>query len=168
MLRLGRTLSPISGPGIILAAAFSLFGCTASNPDSIIPVKSSDPEMNAAMAKARAGLPKFIAVLQKPPSSVSDLSLKARFQEGKAVEHMWLHDLTYVHKAFHGQLVSTPDTLRQVKYGDWLDIQPSEVSDWSYVENGKLVGGFTEKLLRKRMTPAERQEFDKSLPYKMD
>ena len=38
-------------------------------------------------------------------------------------------------------------------------------SDWMYVDHGKLVGGYT---LRDRLSPSERPEFDRSVPFKVE
>jgi uncharacterized protein YegJ (DUF2314 family) len=35
-----------------------------------------------------------------------------------------------------------------------------------YVDNGTLVGGYTTRLLRKRLTPEERKELDARVPYR--
>ena len=37
-----------------------------------------------------------------------------------------------------------------------------------YVDHGKLVGGYTLRVLRDGLSPAERAEFDRSIPFKID
>ena len=47
-----------------------------------------------------------------------------------------------------------------------VDFHPSQITDWMYIDKGRLVGGYTTRLIRARMTPAERAALDKASPYK--
>jgi uncharacterized protein YegJ (DUF2314 family) len=47
-----------------------------------------------------------------------------------------------------------------VKVGDTVQISNDNISDWMYVDGIKLRGGYTIRLLRKRMTETERKQFD--------
>jgi len=58
-----------------------------------------------------------------------------------------------------------PDKVTTIKMGERASVEPSEISDWMYIENRKLVGGFTLRVLRDGMPAGERAEFDKSLPF---
>jgi len=49
--------------------------------------------------------------------------------------------------------------------GQKVTVAPAKISDWMYVENRKLVGGYFMGALRNALTPAERAAFDKSLPF---
>jgi uncharacterized protein YegJ (DUF2314 family) len=55
-----------------------------------------------------------------------------------------------------------------VKIGDQATVDPESISDWMFVDNGKLVGGYTVRVLRDAMSAAEREEFDKSVPFKIE
>jgi uncharacterized protein YegJ (DUF2314 family) len=44
----------------------------------------------------------------------------------------------------------------------------NEISDWMYVENKKLIGGYTIRVLRDNMPPEERREFERSVPFTLD
>jgi uncharacterized protein YegJ (DUF2314 family) len=61
-----------------------------------------------------------------------------------------------------------PDTVKNVKIGQKVSIEPSKISDWMFVENGKLVGGYTIRVLRDTMSAGERAEFDKSAGFVID
>ena len=55
--------------------------------------------------------------------------------------------------------------MSHVKNGDSEEVEPSKISDWMFVDEGKLVGGYTLRVLRDSMSPAERAEFDKSVDF---
>jgi uncharacterized protein YegJ (DUF2314 family) len=68
---------------------------------------------------------------------------------------------------FHGTIDNDPDTVTNVRRGDPKRVGPSDISDWMYVDHGVLVGGYTIRALRARLSGPERAEFDRSLPFKI-
>ena len=48
----------------------------------------------------------------------------------------------------------------------WVSFDPDDITDWMYIEDGRLIGGYTTRLLRERMSPEERKQLDASAPYK--
>jgi len=56
-----------------------------------------------------------------------------------------------------------PESTTNVKLGDTIQIENDNISDWMYADNQKLEGGFTIRLLRKRMTEPERKQFDNKI-----
>jgi uncharacterized protein YegJ (DUF2314 family) len=124
--------------------------------------------MNAAMDKARATVGEFIAVVQKPKRSQSSISVKAPFTKGKSVEHMWVAEVTYDGRSFHDAISNEPEMVTNYKMGQRVSFESSKISDWMYVENGKLVGGFTLRVLRDAMSAKDRAEFDSSVPFTID
>jgi uncharacterized protein YegJ (DUF2314 family) len=69
---------------------------------------------------------------------------------------------------FHGTVNNEPEKVKTVRLGQKVTVAPSEISDWMYVENRKLVGGYTLRALRDAMSPAERADLDKGLPFVID
>ena len=152
---------------LLLAAA----GCGESYPgesSNVVSVKDSDPAMNKAMEKARATLDQFTAALQKPGPKQHDFSLKAKFQEGEKAEHMWVNNPTISGDSIKGKLGNDPDNLKKVRMGMTVTVSRDRVSDWMYVDDGKLVGGYTLRVLRDKMSAKERKEFDASVPFKIE
>ena len=76
--------------------------------------------------------------------------------------------MTYDGKAFQGTIDNDPELVKNVKLGQRMTVRPRDVSDWMYLNNRKLVGGLTILVLRDKMSPAERAEFDKNVPFKID
>ncbi len=156
---------------VVCAAALSLVvltGCSKKPDDKVTYVKKDDQAMNAAMAKARSSVNKFIAVLKSPKPGQSDFSVKVPFVQADSTEHMWLTSVSYDGKVFTGTVNNEPQMVNNVKLGDRTTIAPSKISDWMYVENGKLVGGETLRVLRNRLPANERAEFDKQVGFVID
>ena len=134
----------------------------------VMMVKDDDPEMGAAMAKARETLPQFISALQLPSPAQSDFTIKVGFTDGGDTEYMWVTPVTYDGTKFNGKLDNQPVQVRNVKHGDPVSVEPARVADWMYVEDGKLVGGYTLRILRDRMTPEQRRKYDESRTFKIE
>ena len=69
---------------------------------------------------------------------------------------------------FRGIVANEPEMLSKVKVGQSILVPAADVSDWMYVEIGKLVGGYSSRVLRDNLSATERAEFDKSMPYSFD
>ena len=142
---------------------------TGSAPSAgVTTVEDADPEMTAAMAKARATLPDFIAAVRAPTPAQSAFTIKAPFREGDRTEYMSVTPVTFDGKTFHGTLDDQPVAVHNVKIGDKVTVEPGRVADWSYVDGGKLVGGYTLRVLRARLSPEQRREYDRSRAFSID
>jgi uncharacterized protein YegJ (DUF2314 family) len=154
--------------GYVAAVVFALVlaGCgTKQLADKVTYLPDDDPRMNAAIVKARATVSGFITALKSPQPNQSAFSIKMMFTDGSQAEHMWLSSVSYDGANFKGTVDNEPDSVKTVKLGQTVTVSPAEISDWMYVENGKLVGGQTLRVLRDVSTPAERAEFDKNVPF---
>jgi uncharacterized protein YegJ (DUF2314 family) len=144
----------------------TLAGCGTKAPtDGVIHVADDDPGMNAAIAKARATVDAFITALQSPRPNQTEFSVKMAFTDRGKTEHMWLSPVTYDGTKFQGIVNNDPEMVKNVKIGQEVTVAPGEISDWMYVENEKLVGGETLRVLRNALSPAERAAFDESVPF---
>ena len=52
-----------------------------------------------------------------------------------------------------------------LKIGDRTSVNPDEITDWSYVDHGKLVGGYTIRVLYAELSPEERRDFEKRADF---
>src|SRR5262245_52558173 len=69
---------------------------------NVVDRAATDPELDAASARARSALPQFRAALRKPESS--DFQIKAIFVDGDAVERMWIVDVADTGGGFKGKI----------------------------------------------------------------
>ncbi len=134
--------------------------------DRVVAVKQEDAEMNAAMAKAQTTLTSFIAVLSFPQTNQQYFLIKGKFTAGDMVEHIWVADVTFDGKMFRGVLANDPESIPSLSFKQPVEVQPAQVSDWMFVQDGRLVGGYTSRILRNRMTEEERRQLDAKIPYR--
>jgi uncharacterized protein YegJ (DUF2314 family) len=131
-------------------------------------VEDDDPKMLAAIDQARATADDFIRALNAPRTSQSDFSVKLPIKDGEEVEHMWITPVRHLNGRFVGAINNEPVSVRTVKMGDEVQVAKDEISDCMYIDDGKLVGGFTLRVLRDNLPENERQEFDRTVPFTVD
>lgn len=141
----------------------------AGNGDGVIKVGPEDAEMSAAIAHAVETKEAFLQALAAPKPNQRDFSVKRPYATGGGDterEHIWISSLSYDGKLLHGTINDDPVNIPHLKLGDAASFSPSELTDWMYLEDGKVVGGYTIRVLRKRMSAEERAEMDKHLDFK--
>ncbi len=94
--------------------------------------------------------------------------VKAGFQEGEVVEHMWVNELNFDGYVISGFLVNQPHELTNIKQGDAVEIDIDQTPiDWLLFSCGIVYGGFSIHDMRLQMTDDERQDHDDAwgLPF---
>ena len=151
---------------VLLAGASLLVSSCSKSDDSVTHVANDDKEMNGAIDQARKSVQQFITALQSPKAGQSDFNVKKRFLEADGGgEHIWLRDVTFDGKNFHGKVNNDPEMVKNVKLGDDATVGKDEISDWMFIENGKLVGGYTLRVIYSHMTQKEKEDFLKQAPF---
>ncbi len=128
-------------------------------------VQENDADMDRATRRARQTVGKFIAALQHPTSTQRDFQVNKLFIRGDHGEHIWLSNVKFEGNRFHGIVDNKPNNLPGLKIGAKASVNPDEISDWSYVDNGQLVGGYTIRVLYSELTPQERADFEKQADF---
>lgn len=152
--------------GWVVVLLFLCSGC--GSPPTTFPVPADDVAMNSAMARARAEAQTFVERLRRPRAGDRDFSAKVAITEGDQVEHFWLQNVRYEHPALVGTLANDPELVRKYKFGEQVKVPADQISDWMYVHNDRLVGNYTLRVFRDRMTPAERKELDQSAGFRIE
>jgi len=161
---------------LILLSMFTLSAC-AKEPAPVTEregeplvtgFKAEDKEMNAAMRKARDTLPEFEKRLTQPPATQQHIGLKGRFEEDGEVEHMWINEIEITPDGYRGKLGNHPVNITSIDEGSEVLVTREKVSDWLAIDDGKLVGGFTLRVQRERMSPEQRAEFDASANFSVE
>ena len=129
-------------------------------------VNDDDKQLEHATGQARRTVGQFITALHNPKPGQKDFLVKKLFvsKDGHA-EHIWLDGVTFTGNRFHGYVDNKPNAIPGLKIKDRASVNPDEITDWSYVDNGKLVGGYTIRVLYAEMSPEERQEFEKQAQF---
>jgi uncharacterized protein YegJ (DUF2314 family) len=151
---------------IVAALALLIFlaPCTATEvvaaaDDPTVLVSATDPEMNAAIAKARASLGTFWREYESPEPDVTGFSLKVKISDGNMVEHFWLIDIKRDGDKLSGTINNDPEYVHTVKIGERYEFTDSDISDWMFTRRGKVVGNETARVLIKRLPTDEARQY---------
>jgi len=132
---------------------------------TIYSTPADDEEMNEAIATARNTLGQFRVALESNSYDTSKFALKVRFNTATGAEHIWATSITFHDGCYFGIIDDLPNLATQVKLGEKYKIEIKDITDWMYIDKGVLQGGYTIKLIRKRMPQEERAKFDSGFPY---
>jgi uncharacterized protein YegJ (DUF2314 family) len=167
----------------ILIIAFFFSACSEGQPDKnssvgktgldttndIYAVEADDIFMNAAINKAKETMDEFDKALKSNRSTYSGFALKKRYNtpDGGG-EHMWIGGIVPVNGKYKGIVNNDAETTNEVKYGDTVIVRRDEITDWMYLENNVLRGGYTIRAIRNKLTKEEQEEMDKELGFKIE
>ena len=140
---------------------FVICGCNSAQL-----AEDEDPKMIAAMQEARENIATFIGILESPTIDQNSFAIKVKVVDGDQVEHLWASDVLRTNDGFKARISDQPTLVTSIKKGETIEVDGEEISDWMYVDKGKLVGGYTIRVLRDMATQNERDEFDKSVPFR--
>jgi len=146
-----------------LVAILSLLLAACSKRDKVVNVEDDDPEMVAAIAKARSTLPQFWQVFDKPERGESKFSLKVKITDKKGTEHFWASEIERRDGKTMGTINNDPNIVASVKLGDRIEIPEADISDWLYMRDGKMVGNRTLVPLLKTMPAKEAEAYKKMM-----
>ena len=129
---------------------------------------TDDPDIRAAMDKARATVGEFLAALQKPAANQKQFMVRKAFPAKDAKQQiLWINQVTFDGTLLHGV---ADDKTATVGAGIPLDgkvsFPPSEICDWMFNEDGKAVGGFMLRALKTKMTEDEWAKIAAQITFK--
>ena len=128
-------------------------------------IGDNDAEMRRAVKMARKTLGTFVTAVQHPTASQRDFQLKKPFIHNGTLEHIWLRDIVFHGGHFHGKVDNKPQHIPGVKLGDRVSVNANEISDWAFVDNDKLVGSYTIRVLYNCLSPERRKAFEAEANY---
>jgi uncharacterized protein YegJ (DUF2314 family) len=150
-----HTMNRISQLALALVGVLLALLTACSKQDKVVGVADDDPEMTAAISKARETLPQFWQVFDKRERGENDFALKVKITDKNGVEHFWATDLVRRDGKTMGTINNDPNIVASVKLGDRIEIPEADITDWLYMRDGKMVGNLTLKPLFKQMPAAE-------------
>jgi uncharacterized protein YegJ (DUF2314 family) len=128
-------------------------------------VEDNDKVMDRAVTHAQKSLGFFIAALKAKKTGDSSFEVKKGFVDGDKVEHLWIDRLTWDGKNFRGRINNRPLDVKTVQMNETVIVAPRDVSDWMFVKGGKLMGGYTMRVLYKRLSAEDKAQFDKEAKF---
>jgi uncharacterized protein YegJ (DUF2314 family) len=132
-------------------------------------VDADDIKMNMAMSTAKATYNSFLQKFIDSCNGCEDFMVKMRFSDGDAnVEHMWLSELKMKGNKLIGELVGTPEVIARLHPGDFIEVNKDSLSDWYYVQNGKMVGGYTIRYFYNKMSKEEQLKMEQDMGVEIE
>ncbi len=75
--------------------------------------------------------------------------------------------MQFVGNRLQGRVDNEARKIQGLKLGQLVSFKPGEISDWLYIDHGKLVGGYTVRVQYNELSPKEKQEFDCAADFKI-
>lgn len=148
----------------ILAALALPVAAQAQTQDRVINVAPGDPQMNAAIARAKSGLPVFFGHVVSPGPGETSFLVKYDVIPESGVEFVWAEIISHRGGQTVARLVNEPAD-RRFKFGQQVTLNDDQVIDWSYRHAGVTVGSHTTRVLLSRMPEAEAAPIRKYLGW---
>lgn len=140
----------------------------SSGPPGYQQVDDNDKQFDRATERAQRELGFFMAALKAKKSGDSGFEIKKAFVDGDNVEHLWINDVTYDGTNFHGKINNKPIDVKNVRLGQSVTVAPKDVTDWMFIKDGKLIGGYTTRVLYARLSSEQRAQFDQQADFKIE
>jgi uncharacterized protein YegJ (DUF2314 family) len=144
------------GPIVALLILLGICGCGRPKPDTLVTSGFDEKEMDAAIARARSEVETFINELSNRTGT--EHLVKAPIEDAGLIEHFWLTDVTFQNGEFRGKIDNDPGMVGNVKLGQSWTVKSADISDWTFMRDGKMYGGYTLRPLLKTMPADEAQE----------
>ena len=135
--------------------------------DELALVPRNDPDMAAAMRKARATLKDFLTLSRAPNAFTTGFAVKVAVRDKNDVEYFWVTPFTEQDGRFSGRINNTPRSVKTVKFGETFTFSEGEIVDWLYLDGGKMKGNYTACALLKR-EPGQADAFKKRFGLECD
>jgi len=156
----------------VVAFVAGLCGCGRAERNQAeslaVAVPAIDPMLEAATRQAQKSIGEFTAHLKEPASGQSDFSIKVAVNDDGIVHYLWLQKVSYQDSRFTGVLAGDAQGLKGHHPGEVITVPAEEIFDWMYVERGKLIGGFTLRAIRERLSGKQREAFEKTMWFAFD
>jgi len=131
-------------------------------------VTSDNESMNVAISMAKGSIDQFDKAFESRDSAFSDFAVKKKYYTEEGGEHMWIGVTKIVDGNYEGTVNNDAEATREVKYGDSVMVRKDEITDWMYLENNVLRGGYTIREIRRHLSKEEQIQFDKDLSFKIE
>ena len=128
----------------------SLKALRKSSNAAVVGASGDDPKMLTATAEARKTWPDFVKAFRNKPENSESFSAKFPFDAPDQKEFMWVEVVSIKGDTVVGRLGNDPVWVKDLKLGDEVKMNVSELSDWMYLKDGEIVGGYTVKVLMEK------------------
>ena len=120
------------------------------------------PGYRQTITDARASLDHFRMHLPDDGTARLHACVKVEIRNEGNHARMWLCNVRKLGRDFSACIFELPPNFESYKVGDELIVSPEDLLDWSVLEEGGMLrGGYSDRLYRGTLTPAEQVHFDK-------
>ena len=164
----------------VLGIAGAFVGCTqgpaakrepvvlADSRPEVARIAVDDPLTAAGIVEARRTVGDFLKAYRARGSAQRDFRIKMLVAERGLVEQFWVRVDEASDDTFTGIVGNHPGDITGVKYGERVTVSARDISDWMYVENGVLRGGYSVRLMHDRLQPEERPAFERDMGFRIE
>ncbi len=138
--------------------------------DEIPVTKAGDPNMAAAIEKAKSTLDGFLAMTRNPSATYKSVSVKVALTDLGNTEHFWITPFFEKDGQFFGSISTPPRTISNVSMGKTVQFRRDEIVDWMYIEaaSQRMHGNFTACALLKKESPGEAEKLKRQFGLTCD
>jgi len=122
-------------------------------------IKDGDPEIAAAVARARASVP-FLLTHFRSRYEYGRYLVKLRLTDGDEAAFFWalLDDVDG--ETARARLFEMPPEFKSYRAGQTVACPLADVQDWAIIQSGTLVGGFSLRIQRGHIPEDKRRSYD--------
>jgi uncharacterized protein YegJ (DUF2314 family) len=129
--------------------------------DEIVMDDGNNPEMAQAMQNARASLPGFLKLAQRPRPAMRAMAVKVAVRDKDQTEFFCISPFSKTRMGYVGLIDNEPRLVKSVKINGKIVFKETEIVDWMYVEHDRMYGNYTACALMKNETSEERESYRK-------
>jgi uncharacterized protein YegJ (DUF2314 family) len=153
-------MASLKSYAIVPLVAIAVFAMTRGPTlqDHVVKVRVGDPEMKAAVEKARGTLPAFWAKVNAPAANETKFALKIAMTENGQTEVFWCGRVSGSVKSATCRVDNKLEVLTKIRDGDTIPVDAAQIRDWMYMRDGKIVGAESLKVLMPSMSKEEQEQ----------
>ncbi len=123
--------------------------------ESPVQIAPDDPAMTAAIEAARETLPLFWAAMETS-SGAANFSLKVAVptKDGPP-EHIWMNAPRRLESGRFSGIVGNEPLAAAIRYGAPYEFSAADITDWLFIRDGLIEGGYTIRVLLDHMDADE-------------
>jgi uncharacterized protein YegJ (DUF2314 family) len=148
----------------LLLCAILFFSCdkpgpdVSGNPAATIELEQTDEEIERIAENARRTLTIFLRNLARPEAGAGNFCVKYPLiaDDGSRMEQVWLANIHLKDGLYYGILANTTIRLDSIHKGDTINFEPDAITDWMYIQDGKIIGGRSIKYILEMIPENER------------
>jgi uncharacterized protein YegJ (DUF2314 family) len=100
-------------------------------------------------------MPGFFRNLARPEAGASNFYVKYPLNSGDYTEQVWLGNIRFKKGIYYGNIANTTSLPHGKKR---VTIDTEQITDWMYIQDGKIIGGRSIKYLLEKIPEDERSD----------